>query len=79
MPNMRRLEFQPRKSIELNAGGHLIWFGRDADRMQQQRTAFLREHLAARLSGRPKLAVRRMKTDLPGCPRTSADERPRPR
>jgi pimeloyl-ACP methyl ester carboxylesterase len=31
--------------VELNAGGHLIWFGRDAGRMQQRRTAFLREHL----------------------------------
>lgn len=35
------------KLLDLHAGGHLIWFGRDADRMQHERTAFLREHLSA--------------------------------
>jgi pimeloyl-ACP methyl ester carboxylesterase len=34
--------------VELNAGGHLIWFGPDADRMQRRRTAFLKEHLVHR-------------------------------
>jgi pimeloyl-ACP methyl ester carboxylesterase len=33
--------------VELKAGGHLIWWGPDADRMQQTRTMFLREHLGA--------------------------------
>jgi pimeloyl-ACP methyl ester carboxylesterase len=33
--------------VELVAGGHLIWFGRDAALMQQRRTAFLSQHLAA--------------------------------
>jgi len=33
--------------VELNTGGHLIWYGPDADLMQQRRTAFLREHLSA--------------------------------
>jgi pimeloyl-ACP methyl ester carboxylesterase len=32
--------------LELNTGGHLIWYGPDADLMQRRRTAFLREHLA---------------------------------
>jgi pimeloyl-ACP methyl ester carboxylesterase len=32
--------------VELNAGGHLIWYGPDVDLMQRRRTAFLREHLA---------------------------------
>jgi pimeloyl-ACP methyl ester carboxylesterase len=32
--------------VELNSGGHLIWFGPDAELMRQRRTAFLREHLA---------------------------------
>jgi pimeloyl-ACP methyl ester carboxylesterase len=31
--------------MELNAGGHLIWFGPDAELMQRRRTAFLRKHL----------------------------------
>jgi pimeloyl-ACP methyl ester carboxylesterase len=35
------------KIIELNAGGHLIWYGRDSGLMQQQRTAFLRQQLGA--------------------------------
>jgi pimeloyl-ACP methyl ester carboxylesterase len=33
--------------VELNTGGHLIWYGPDAKRMQQLRTEFLRKHLAA--------------------------------
>jgi pimeloyl-ACP methyl ester carboxylesterase len=33
--------------VELDAGGHLIWYGPDAGRMQRRRTDFLREHLAA--------------------------------
>jgi pimeloyl-ACP methyl ester carboxylesterase len=33
--------------VELNAGGHLIWYGPDAQRMQNRRTAFLLKHLAA--------------------------------
>lgn len=33
--------------VELNTGGHLIWYGPDAELMQQRRTAFLREHLSA--------------------------------
>jgi hypothetical protein len=28
----------------LHAGGHLIWLGKDADRMRRERVAFLREH-----------------------------------
>jgi pimeloyl-ACP methyl ester carboxylesterase len=32
--------------VELNTGGHLIWYGPDADLMLRRRTAFLREHLA---------------------------------
>lgn len=32
--------------LELNAGGHLIWYGPDADLMRRRRTAFLREHLS---------------------------------
>jgi pimeloyl-ACP methyl ester carboxylesterase len=32
--------------VELDVGGHLIWYGPDANLMQQRRTAFLREHLA---------------------------------
>jgi pimeloyl-ACP methyl ester carboxylesterase len=30
--------------VELNTGGHLIWYGPDANRMHDRRTAFLREH-----------------------------------
>jgi pimeloyl-ACP methyl ester carboxylesterase len=33
--------------VELNAGGHLIWYGPDAELMQRCRTAFLRRHLMA--------------------------------
>jgi pimeloyl-ACP methyl ester carboxylesterase len=33
--------------LELDTGGHLIWFGPDADLMQRRRTAFLRRHLMA--------------------------------
>jgi pimeloyl-ACP methyl ester carboxylesterase len=36
--------------VELNSGGHLIWFGHDAALMQQRRTAFLRKHLDGRLA-----------------------------
>jgi pimeloyl-ACP methyl ester carboxylesterase len=32
------------QACELHAGGHLIWLGRDADRMRAQRVAFLRMH-----------------------------------
>jgi pimeloyl-ACP methyl ester carboxylesterase len=31
----------------LDAGGHLIWFGRDSDRMRRRRCEFLGEHLNA--------------------------------
>lgn len=33
--------------VELNTGGHLIWYGPDAELMQHRRTAFLRKHLMA--------------------------------
>jgi pimeloyl-ACP methyl ester carboxylesterase len=33
--------------VDLDAGGHLIWYGRDARLMQERRTAFLLKHLAA--------------------------------
>ncbi len=33
------------RECKLHAGGHLIWLGKDADRMQRERVAFLREHL----------------------------------
>lgn len=33
--------------LELNVGGHLIWYGRDADLMRQRRTQFLRKHSGA--------------------------------
>jgi pimeloyl-ACP methyl ester carboxylesterase len=33
--------------VELNSGGHLIWFGNDAKLMHGRRAAFLRAHLAA--------------------------------
>jgi pimeloyl-ACP methyl ester carboxylesterase len=33
--------------VELNAGGHLIWYGPDAKLMRQRRTEFLRKHLPA--------------------------------
>ena len=29
---------------ELHVGGHLIWIGRDAERMRRERSAFLRRH-----------------------------------
>jgi hypothetical protein len=29
---------------DLHAGGHLIWVGKDAERMRGERTAFLRRH-----------------------------------
>jgi pimeloyl-ACP methyl ester carboxylesterase len=35
------------KLVELEAGGHLIWHGNDADRMRRERATFLREHLGA--------------------------------
>jgi len=31
--------------VELNAGGHLIWYGPDAELEKNKRTAFLRQHL----------------------------------
>ncbi len=34
------------RARELHAGGHLIWMGKDAERMQRERLAFLREHAA---------------------------------
>lgn len=33
--------------LELCAGGHLIWFGPDAKRMNQQRSEFLKVHMSA--------------------------------
>lgn len=33
--------------LDICAGGHLIWFGPNASRMDQKRTEFLRAHLAA--------------------------------
>jgi pimeloyl-ACP methyl ester carboxylesterase len=33
-------------ACEVHAGGHLIWLGKDADRMNCERVAFLRDHLA---------------------------------
>jgi pimeloyl-ACP methyl ester carboxylesterase len=36
--------------VELHAAGHLIWFGRDAERMQQRRSEFLRENLAVEMN-----------------------------
>jgi pimeloyl-ACP methyl ester carboxylesterase len=30
--------------LDLHAGGHLIWVGKDAERMSKERTAFLRRH-----------------------------------
>jgi pimeloyl-ACP methyl ester carboxylesterase len=35
------------RACELHAGGHLIWLGKDAGRMNQERIAFLREHSSA--------------------------------
>jgi pimeloyl-ACP methyl ester carboxylesterase len=32
------------RACELHAGGHLIWMGKDAERMQRERLAFLCEH-----------------------------------
>lgn len=31
--------------VELNSGGHLIWYGPDAQRMRSKRSAFLSQHL----------------------------------
>jgi pimeloyl-ACP methyl ester carboxylesterase len=36
------------RACELHAGGHLIWIGKDAERMQRERLAFLREHAPRR-------------------------------
>jgi pimeloyl-ACP methyl ester carboxylesterase len=33
------------RECKLHAGGHLIWLGKDADRMRSERLAFLREHV----------------------------------
>jgi pimeloyl-ACP methyl ester carboxylesterase len=35
------------RACELHAGGHLIWLGKEAGRMNQERIAFLREHSRA--------------------------------
>jgi hypothetical protein len=35
------------KACKLHAGGHLIWLGKDAGRMKQERIAVLRQHLSA--------------------------------
>jgi pimeloyl-ACP methyl ester carboxylesterase len=33
------------RECKLHAGGHLIWLGKDADRMRSERVAFQREHM----------------------------------
>jgi pimeloyl-ACP methyl ester carboxylesterase len=43
-PKWALSEIPGARACELQAGGHLIWLGKDADRMQRERLAFLREH-----------------------------------